>query len=213
MKKNKPIAIIPARIGSKRIHHKNIVFFKNKPLIYWTVKSAINSKIFEKIFISTDSIIILKKIKSFKEKISFLSRPKKFSGSKTKTSTLIKFLIKKNSLNEKYRDFFLLQPTSPLRTRENIIESWETYQKFQLNNLTSISRIKNDYLVKGKNNIFYKNKKKINIKNKKFYLNGSIYINNLNDFVISPDFFKNKKNFFIMNKNVSLDIDTLNDLK
>ena len=97
MKKNKPIAIIPARIGSKRIHHKNIVCFKNKPLIYWTVKSAINSKIFEKIFISTDSNIILK-IKSFKENISFLSRPKNFQVPKTKTSTLIKFLIKKKFL-------------------------------------------------------------------------------------------------------------------
>ena len=84
MKKNKPIAIIPARIGSKRIHHKNIVCFKNKPLIYWTVKSAINSKIFEKIFISTDSNIILKKLSLLKKIFLFYQDLKNFQVQKQK---------------------------------------------------------------------------------------------------------------------------------
>ena len=40
------IAIIPARSGSKRIKNKNIKIFYNKPLIYYSIKAAIKSKLF-----------------------------------------------------------------------------------------------------------------------------------------------------------------------
>ena len=36
------IAVIPARSGSQRIKNKNITKLSNKPLIYWTIKTAIN---------------------------------------------------------------------------------------------------------------------------------------------------------------------------
>jgi len=138
----KPFAIIPARVGSQRIKLKNIRLFNNKPLIYWTIKSAVECKIFSKIYVSTDSVIIkneLNKFKKFKDKINFLDRPKKLSGSKTKTSTLIKYLIKKNSLEKKFFNFILLQPTSPLRKKEHINKMWNIYKKYSLNDFFSVS--------------------------------------------------------------------------
>ena len=96
-----PIAIIPARIGSQRLKFKNIRLFKGRPLLYWTIKAAIESKTFSKIYITTDSSMIKKEALKFKRKISFLYRPKKLSGSKTKTSTLIKYLIKKKLIKRK----------------------------------------------------------------------------------------------------------------
>ena len=59
-KKDKIIAIIPARGGSKRIKNKNLVNFFGKPIINYSLELAINSKIFDKIFVSTDSKIIAK---------------------------------------------------------------------------------------------------------------------------------------------------------
>ena len=38
------IAVIPARKGSKRIKNKNIILFKGKPMIYWTIIAAKNQK-------------------------------------------------------------------------------------------------------------------------------------------------------------------------
>ena len=56
MRPNKKIiALIPARSGSERIKNKNIKTLNNIPLIAYTIKSAINSKIFDKIIVSTDS--------------------------------------------------------------------------------------------------------------------------------------------------------------
>ena len=54
------IAVIPARGGSKRIPRKNIKDFCGKPMIYWAIKSAKDSKLFDKIEVSTDSQKILK---------------------------------------------------------------------------------------------------------------------------------------------------------
>ena len=208
------IAIIPARIGSQRLKFKNIRLFKGKPLLYWTIKTAIESKVFSKIYVSTDSGIIKKEALKFKKKISFLYRPKKLSGSKTKTSTLIKYLIKKNSLNEKYDNFFLLQPTSPLRTKKHIRDTWKIFNKYKLANLFTVSEKKNKFQVNRKNNLIFKNKKKINKKKiKPLYQNGSIYIRNLNDSIKDPQFVTKNSCLYTMDERVSLDVDTEKDLK
>ena len=51
----KRIAIIPARGGSKRIPGKNIKDFFGKPIIAYAIELAINSKLFDQVFVSTDS--------------------------------------------------------------------------------------------------------------------------------------------------------------
>ena len=49
------ICIIPARKGSKRIKNKNIKIFFGKPIIYYSIRTAINSKLFNEVHVSTDS--------------------------------------------------------------------------------------------------------------------------------------------------------------
>ena len=50
----KIIAVIPARGGSKRIPKKNIIDFMGKPMIAWTIEAAIESKLFDRVIVSTD---------------------------------------------------------------------------------------------------------------------------------------------------------------
>ena len=52
---HKIIAVIPARMGSKRIPKKNITDFLGKPMIQWTIEQALQSDCFDKVFVSTDS--------------------------------------------------------------------------------------------------------------------------------------------------------------
>jgi len=49
------LAVIPARVGSKRIPLKNIKNFNGKPIISWSIELALKSKIFDKVIISTDN--------------------------------------------------------------------------------------------------------------------------------------------------------------
>ena len=68
----KSICIIPARGGSKRIKNKNIKNFFGKPLIYYSIKAAIKSNIFDKIIVSTDSKKIASIVKKYGAEVPFL---------------------------------------------------------------------------------------------------------------------------------------------
>ena len=106
------ICIIPARSGSKRIKDKNIINFYNKPLISYSIKKAISSKLFNKVIVSTDSKKIKRISEKFGAKVPFI-RSKKLSNDKTGTMDVLIDAIKKtNSVNEKFCCLFY--PTSPL---------------------------------------------------------------------------------------------------
>ena len=55
MNKYKVLCVICAREGSKRLKNKNFKKLFGKPLIYHTIKQAIDSNIFDEIVFSTDS--------------------------------------------------------------------------------------------------------------------------------------------------------------
>ena len=60
--------IIPARIGSKRIKNKNLINYKKKPLVYWSIIQSINIKLIKQTIISSDSNKILRIAKKMSKK-------------------------------------------------------------------------------------------------------------------------------------------------
>lgn len=127
--KFKLIALIPARSGSQRIKHKNIISFYNHPLIAYTIDSAIKSKIFDKIFVSTNSKKYSQIAKYYGADVSFL-RPNKLSKSTSSDFKWIKFTLdklKKKKLT--YSHFFILRPTNPFRNEKTIIKAWNLFKK------------------------------------------------------------------------------------
>ncbi len=205
MKQN---CIILARKNSKRIIGKNLVSFKGKPLIYWTLKHAFNSKIFNKIILSSDWDELLNYSKKKFKKLIINKRPLNLSKSKIKSEEVINYIFKKYKFSGGYTA--LLQPTSPLRKFSYIRLMLNLAQRKKLNTLHSISEIRNKTFIKKKNNFYKVPKKK---KNKKFFLNGSIYIFNNIFFKKTNSIKEIKGNYFFHEKKYSLDLDTLNDLK
>ena len=116
----KYLALIPARKRSKNLNNKNLRKFNNKPLVYWTIKSALRSKCFDKIFLSTDSKQIQKLSKKMGIDCPYL-RPSKLSGDRANVHDVIINVIdyyrKKNYVPDAV---VLLQPTSPLREIKDI---------------------------------------------------------------------------------------------
>ena len=127
MKKNKIIAFIPARSGSKRISNKNIKLINSRPLVYWTIYKVLKSKQFDKIIFSSDSkkyynIVIkyLKKDRLNYQNLIFDKRDIKHSAARSKIFDYIKFdLIKKFSFDKSVLLVQLL-PTCPLRSIKTI---------------------------------------------------------------------------------------------
>jgi len=118
----KVLAVIPARGGSKRIPLKNIKSFLGKPLIYYTIKSAKDSKIFDKIVVSTDSKKIKTAALKFGADVPFM-RPKKISGdvpTEEVTMHAVNFYKKKNL---KFDIVFTLEPTYVARKSHHLISA------------------------------------------------------------------------------------------
>ena len=82
------LALIPARMGSKRIKRKNLIKLHNKKLIQYTLESSIQSKKINKILLSTDDPMVIKLGKKFK--VDFIiKRPQKFSKENTSMEVVI----------------------------------------------------------------------------------------------------------------------------
>ena len=76
----KVIGIIPARYGSKRLLAKPLIKIHNKPLIQLTYEAVLNSKLFDDIFIATDS-------KKIKNTVSSFGAPCIITSTKNKNGT------------------------------------------------------------------------------------------------------------------------------
>ena len=111
------IALIPARSGSKRVPNKNIRILENDPLIAHTIKPAIESRLFSKVIVITDSEDYAKISRSYGAEIPEL-RPIETATENAPDILWVKWihdlLIKKNVIAEKYA---ILRPTSPLDLR------------------------------------------------------------------------------------------------
>ena len=86
------IAIIPARGGSKRIPRKNIKNFGGQPMISWAIQSAIESKCFDKIIVSTDDEEIAKVARTYGADTPFV-RPPELSNDHAGTIPVIAHAI------------------------------------------------------------------------------------------------------------------------
>jgi CMP-N,N'-diacetyllegionaminic acid synthase len=115
------LGIIPARGGSKGIPRKNIRPLAGKPLIGWTIEAALNSKVCERLLVSTDDPEIAAVAQEFGADAPFLRPPSLSSDTATSLSVVEHAIdwIHDNSV-ETFSHVLLLQPTSPLRTAEDI---------------------------------------------------------------------------------------------
>ena len=92
--KNKSIAIIPARGGSKGLLKKNLQLFQNHPLISWPIETAKRSKKLDKIIVSTDDDEIGSIAKEYGAEVPFL-RTEEVSLDLTTTEETLKYSLEK----------------------------------------------------------------------------------------------------------------------
>lgn len=119
------IAIIPARGGSKRIPKKNIKNFLGKPIIAYPIKTAIESNLFDKVIVSTDSQEIANIAKAHGAEIPFM-RPKQLADDYTPTVPVISHAIKeleKMSVKAKY--ICCIYPCSPMLNIKDLVHGFD----------------------------------------------------------------------------------------
>ena len=118
---NNHIAIIPARGGSKRIPKKNIIEFGGKPMIAWTIEAAINSNIFSKVLVSTDSEEIAEISQEYGAEVPFLRNGSSDDISPVSTATYDALIQAEEYWDMKFDTVTQLMANCPLRTAEDTI--------------------------------------------------------------------------------------------
>jgi len=121
MKEQKILAVITARGGSKGIPQKNLRTLLGKPLIAYSIQAAVQSRTLNKVIVSTDDENIANVSKQYGAEVPFL-RPKHLA---IDTATSLSVLLHAVKYLEEKEDYLAdiivcLQPTSPLRSAEDI---------------------------------------------------------------------------------------------
>ncbi len=215
------LCTICARSGSKGVKNKNLKKIKGKPLIFYTLKKAIKSKIFDKIVLSTDS----KKIANFSKKYVdlIIKRPKKLASDKASKVPSIKHALlgSEKKFKKKFNIIMDLDVTAPLRETKDIINAKKLFQSKKYENLISVCESrKNPYfnmVELNKNGVkLVKDKKLFSRRQdapKVFDINASIYMWKRSTLLKIKKVVTSKTGLFLMPKSRSIDIDDYHDFK
>ncbi len=218
------IAVIPARGGSKGIKGKNIVDFCGKPLIAWSIIEAVNSKMFDRVLVSTDSREIAKVARKYGAETPFL-RPVSLSKGNVHSVHVVLHALTYLSETESYEPnaVAMLLPTSPLRSKINIIEAVKLYLTKNSNSVISITGTGKNlnnlrFIEKDSNYLSFvsgdidpneqrQGQKEI------FTVNGAIFISNVRTLQEKKTFHSSNSLGYLMSKDSSIDINYPHDLQ
>lgn len=123
----KNIAIIPARSGSKGLRDKNIKELLGKPLIAYSIEAAVQSNLFDEVMVSTDSEEYAEIARLCGASIPFLRSKEMSSDNADSWDAVREVLDMYKELGKEFDTVCLLQPTSPLRKSDNIVEAYEVF--------------------------------------------------------------------------------------
>ena len=209
------LAVIPARSGSKGLKNKNIRMFAGKPLMAYTIESAINSNQFKCVHVSTDSLKYADIARQYGADVPFL-RSEKLSTDEAGTWDTVRFVINEYlRLGNEFDTVTVLQPTSPLRTSGDIIAAFHIFEKKGAEAVVSVCET--EYLPLLCNvlpeNGSLNNFVDLNIvgrrqQSQQFYrINGAIYIQSVDLLMRKGELYGEKSFAYIMAKGSSIDID------
>ena len=140
----RPLCVIPARRGSKRLPLKNLLLLDGKPMLAYTIAAAIESGVFDRVYVSTEDDEIASAAKA--AGAAPHPRPAELAGDLVSATDVC--LEIEQSLRAKgnvYDAIVCLQPSSPLRNAEDIRSSWERFVASGANYLVSVTSIDPHY--------------------------------------------------------------------
>jgi CMP-N,N'-diacetyllegionaminic acid synthase len=182
------LVVIPARSGSKRIPGKNLKLLGGKPLIDYSIETALQLFPKENICVTTDDLNVVERARKLGLAIPF-ERPAELAGDHAGMIDVMQHAVHfYESKNRFYENVVLLQPTSPFRKKSHITDAISLFS-LQVDLVASVFLTKsNPYYV-----LFEENSEGFLKKSKgeKFYaraqdvpavyeLNGSVFVLNSN---------------------------------
>jgi N-acylneuraminate cytidylyltransferase/CMP-N,N'-diacetyllegionaminic acid synthase len=212
------VGIIPARGGSKGIPHKNITLLAGKPLIAWTIEAVQLSLRLNRVIVSTEDNEIARIAKQYGAEVPFL-RPTELAEDDTPGIAPILHAVKWLEKNEGYLPDLVmcLQPTSPLRSPEDIDAAIELAAQKNADTVVSVMPVDHhpDWMrcvdADGRLKDFSTRDHSATRRQDLppvYVLNGAIYLGGRTVLLEQENWYADKTYAYIMPPERSLDIDT-----
>lgn len=217
---NKIVAIIPARGGSKGLPRKNVLPLNGKPLIYYSIRAALDCPLIDKCVVSTDDSEIKHISLNFGAEV--VHRPPELATDEAPIELVIEHVLNELRSVGYFPDYFvLLQPTSPLRNAFHVQVCLEEFLKSSATSAISVTEthahpFKSFYIQNGTLIPFYDVEslsKPRQVLPKIYTQNGAIYVTSCKAFLDKKTLFVPPVKPFIMSPEDSVDIDTIFDFK
>ncbi len=139
------LGIIPARGGSKGIPRKNVKLLNGKPLLAYTIESAIAAKRLDRTILSTEDNEIAELGLSLGIDVPFM-RPPELSGDEAPTFPVVMHAVEElEKAGDRFEAVCLLQPTNPLRRSEDIDRCIELLESTGADSVVTVSEVPHQY--------------------------------------------------------------------
>ena len=217
------IAIIPARGNSKGLPGKNIKLLCGKPLIAWSIEAGLGSKYIDEVMVTTDSEDIANIARQFGASVPFI-RPAKLANDTATSMDVIKHALNfyNNKLEKKFDYTVLLEPTSPLRVKDDIDNAIEQLlENSQARAIVGICKTESQnpaFLVKKNTNNFLVGYENMDMKilrrqdvNEVYFFEGSVYVSDTVTLLTKNTFYHENTLGYEFSKWQALEIDDLDD--
>ena len=217
------IAIIPARSGSKGLPDKNIRLVNGKPLLAYTIEAALESGCFDTVHVSTDSERYAEIARKFGADVPFLRSAELATDTASTWDVVREVLARYAELGKKYDTMMLMQPTTPLRTGEDVKAAYALLQEKRAKSVIAVCEVDHSPLwcdtipdsgsMKGfgRKDLAWVNRQEL----RPYYrVNGAIYLLSVNGISIPPDddIYEDNCYALFMDRKKSIDIDCEDDL-
>ena len=219
----KNIAVIPARSGSKGLPDKNIRPVNGKPLLAYTIEAALESGCFDTVHVSTDSERYAEIARRYGADVPFLRSAALATDTASTWDAVREVLARYDELGKRFDTMMLMQPTTPLRTGEDVKEAYALLQKKQAKSVIAVCEVDHSPLwcdtipdsgsMKGfgRKDLAWVNRQDL----RPYYrVNGAIYLLSVNGINIPPDdeIYEDNCYALFMDRKKSVDVDSEDDL-
>lgn len=214
------LAVIPARGGSKGLPGKNIRPLNGLPLIAHSIRAARASRYITKVIVSTDSSEIYDMAMAHGADNSFL-RPAPLATDDAKVIDTYLYTLDnfESELGLKYEELVVLQPTSPLRTSEDIDGAIDLFRRNSADSVITYTEehhpimwhkyLRPDMTLES---IFPETLDNRQEHRRSYYPNGAVYV--FKRSLLQKKIYTSDKTFaYIMPRSRSVDIDTIEDFE
>jgi len=217
------MGLITARGGSKGIPGKNLIPIRGRPLISYTIETALESKVFDRVMVTTDDDKIAEVSRQWGAETPFV-RPANLSGDWDPTHPVVVHALEWMAENEGYYPDYmmLMQPTSPLRIVEDIREAVAIARDKDADGVISVYEPKQhphwmfELNEDGRFADFDPHTRELARRQSlspQYMLNGSIYLIKRSVILSQDSFYTDRTYALVMPRERSYDIDSLHDVR